>query len=209
MTSITDSGTPICLSEGKSVSVAELEEKHHFTYLAKNTFKSPLEKEIIKLKGLEKQRKGEISEESLRMGNQFKEKIENNYSPSLSVRFVNESVQYGLFTEEDLEKGTYLGTYTGLIRKNEIQFLKPLNNYLREYPVLDEFDRSYVIDAQQGNLTRFINHSNKPNLKVHSIFYDGFYHLVFLTLDFIKKGSQLCDEYKKSYWYMRKKPIDL
>ena len=201
--------TPICLFQEKPISISELEAKLQFTYLSKNSFRSLVEEKEIEFKGYEKQKKGMIEEETIALGTQFKEKIENNYSPSLSVRFVNESIQYGLFTEEDLEKGTYLGTYTGLVRKNEIQFLKPLNNYLREYPILDEFGRSYVIDGKQGNLTRFINHSKTPNLKVCPVFYDGFYHLIFMTLEFIKKGSQLSDEYKKNYWYMRKKPLDL
>lgn len=200
---------PICIFEEKLISISELEKALHFKYVTKNIFLSLEEEKKIKQKGLEQKEKGEIKEETLLLGEQFFEKIQSLYMPSLSVRFVSDAMGYGLFAEEDLEKNTYLGTYTGLIRENKIQFLKPLNNYLHEYPIPDELGRSFVIDAEQGNLTRFINHSTKPNLKAVQAFHNGFYHLIFLTLDSIKKGSQLFNEYQKGYWYTRKKPIDL
>ncbi len=33
-----------------------------------------------------------------------------------------------------------------------------------EYPIADRLARNYVIYATKGNFTRFINHSDKPNL---------------------------------------------
>jgi SET domain-containing protein len=66
-----------------------------------------------------------------------------------------------------------------------------------------------VIDATKGNLTRFINHSIHPNLKPIHVFYEGFYHLIFLALRRIEKGTQLSYDYGKNYWYIREKPVEL
>jgi SET domain-containing protein len=64
-----------------------------------------------------------------------------------------------------------------------------------------------VIDATQGNLTRFINHSRDPNLQPIHVFYDGFYHLIFIALRKIQQGEELSYDYGQSYWYLRDPPV--
>jgi len=59
------------------------------------------------------------------------------------------------------------------VRENNRRYFEPLNNYCYEYPVPDSIGRSFVIDATQGNLTRFINHSYEPNLKPKYAFLKG------------------------------------
>jgi uncharacterized protein len=75
--------------------------------------------------------------------------------------------------------------------------------------VPDSLGRSFVIDATQGNLTRFINHSFTPNLRPVHVYYAGFYHLIFLAMQRIEKGTQLSYSYGKNYWYLRGKPAEL
>ena len=117
--------------------------------------------------------------------------------------FVDESVT--VFTPL---KGQFLGEYTGIVRKNDRRYVEPLNNYCYEYPVPDSIGRSHVIDATQGNFARFINHSSKPNLKPEYAFFDGFFHLIFITNRAIKLGEPLSYNYGSTYWYLRGLPVD-
>lgn len=190
-------------------SVSELEEKLKFKFLPQNSFESEGEKLLVQKKGLEKEENGLIKSHEIEFGQKFQEKIKNAYIPSVSVRWINEQVQYGLFAEEDIALGVYVGEYTGTVRQNNRQYTEPLNNYCYEYPVPDDIDRSYVIDATNGNLTRFINHSKTPNLKPYYAFFDGFYHLIFISIQKIKKGSQLSYNYGNHYWYLRGQPQEL
>jgi len=187
----------------------DLEIKLKFRFLSQIAFETFNEKKEIKTKGMHKLKNNEIDSEILELGKKFIKEIQSAYIPNVSIRLINKNVGYGLFTEENLPKGVYVGEYTGIIRKNNRRHFEPLNNYCYEYPILDHIARSYVIDATQGNLTRFINHSYNPNLKPFYAFFDGFYHLIFLTIHNIKKNSELTYDYGKTYWYIRKPPIDL
>lgn len=190
-------------------SIPELEKRLKFKFIAKNSFETLNEQKVVKAKGIEKWENNEISSEEQENGKNFKDKIETAYIPSVSIRWVNKEVGYGLFVEEDLPLGCYVGEYTGIVRQNNRRYFEPLNNYCYKYPVPDDIGRSYVIDATQGNLTRFINHSFEPNLKPTYAFFNGFFHLIFLVINPIKKGSQLTYNYGKNYWYIRNQPFNL
>jgi SET domain-containing protein len=184
----------------KNMSLEELQERLQFHFLAHNAFES---KEEVLAKGLASQ----PSEEAVALGKQFIDRIKAAYIPDVSIRWVDENVGYGLFAEEIIETGSYVGEYTGQVRENDIRrYLEPLNNYCYEYPVVDSLGRSFVIDAIQGNLTRFINHSFTPNLRPVHVYYDGFYHLIFLAIQKIELGTQLLFNYGQNYWYLRGKP---
>jgi len=180
-----------------------------FKYLPHIDFETPADREDIKERGMRKWKNNGVSVESQELGARFIKEIENAYIPDVSIRWINEVVGYGLFAEENLEAGCFIGEYTGIVRKNNRRYFEALNNYCYEYPVPDYIDRSFVIDATQGNVTRFINHSFNPNLKPIHVFYDHFYHLIFLAISPIKKGSQLSYDYGQNYWYIREKPVDL
>lgn len=183
-------------------SIQDLEERLRFKYLPQIGFETPIAQQEIRIKGLEKQH----TREALELGRHFIQKIEAAYIPRVSIRWINTHAGYGLFAEEDLAEGSYAGEYTGIVRKNDRRYFEPLNNYCYEYPVPDEIGRSFIIDATRGNFTRFMNHSFNPNLKPIHVFYDGFYHLIFLALRLIKKGDQLTYNYGQSYWYIREPP---
>lgn len=192
--------------DGQLHSIQELEQRLQFCYLPHNAFTTPEEQQEVYAKGMAKYQNREISQEAQELGSRFIQEIETGYIPSVSVRWINEHIGYGLFAEEDLEKGSYAGEYTGVVRKNNRRYIEPLNDYCYEYPVPDEIGRSFVIDATSGNLTRFINHSSTPNLQPLHAFYKGFYHLIFLASSNIIRGSQLSYDYGASYWYIRDQP---
>lgn len=180
-----------------------------FDFLPQIAFESEEERLDILARGLEKLRKGEVSQEALQFGEKYKKTIESDYAPKVSIRFVNERVGLGVFAEENLKEGSYIGEYTGIVRENNRIYFAPLNNYCYEYPVPDSIGRNFVIDATKGNFTRFINHSFKPNLKPVYAFFDGFYHMILLTLRKVEKGEQINYDYGRNYWYVRELPEEL
>lgn len=165
--------------------------------------------EDILARGLEKWKRQEVCPTAIELGTKFIHLIQSAYLPKVTVKWINDSVGNGLFTDEVIDKDTYVGEYTGIVRKNDRRYFEPLNNYCYEYPVLDDLGRSHVIDATNGNLTRFINHSAQPNLRPVHVFYEGFYHLIFIALHRIEKGGQLTYDYGPSYWYIRNPPLTL
>lgn len=151
---------------------------------------------------------GKISLEELELGQRFRKEIEAGAICKVTVRLINDKVGHGLFADEDLPAGAYVGEYTGIVRTNEPRIEK-MNNYNYEYPVPDSIGRHFVIDATNGCETRFINHSYKPTLTPHYAFFDGFYHAIFLAEKDIPKGTQLTYDYGNSYWYIRARPEPL
>ncbi|MBS0615356.1 MAG: SET domain-containing protein-lysine N-methyltransferase [Verrucomicrobia bacterium] len=186
-----------------------MEKRIPFTYVHQIAFENEEDHQEILKRGLEKEKRGEVSGIALELGALHIDKILGGYIPDVSVRWINDQVGYGLFAEEDIPEGAYVGEYTGIVHRNDRRYFEPLNNYYFEYPVPDEIGRSFVINALQGNLTRFINHSSAPNLRPVHVFYGGYYHLIFLAKKEIKKGEQLCFDYGPSYWYIRDLPQSL
>ncbi len=180
-----------------------------FTPLPQITFRNKKERLDILTRGLEELRLGNIPEFALKLGEKYRKEIESGDSIESSVRSISETVGHGVFAEEFIQPGRYIGEYTGVVRENLRAYFAPLNNYCYEYPVPDRIGRNFVIDATKGNFTRFINHSYSPNIKPTYAFFDGFYHLIFLSLKKIKKGEQLFYDYGRNYWVIRPGPENL
>jgi uncharacterized protein len=190
-------------------SVKTLEKRYKFTFLPQITFENDEDKRDILVRGLDELEKGRISLKSQELGQKYKTQIENGYFPKTQIKWINRRVGYGLYAGENLMENSYLGEYTGIVRRNDRRYFTPINNYCYEYPVPDSIGRSHVIDATHGNLARFINHSDNPNLKPVPVFIDGFFHVIFLTLKGIKEGEQLSYDYGPSYWYTRSRPTEM
>lgn len=180
-----------------------------FAYLPCLAFQSRREKQKVLGLAMEEYRKGNVPAAALEMGKKHRKKIGADYAPNVSICYVNDRVGYGVFAEQKLKANRFVGEYVGIVRENIRIYFAPLNNYCYEYPIPDAIGRNYVIDGSQGNFTRFINHSAKPNLKPHYAFLDGLYHLILLTIRDIEKGEQLSYEYGPSYWYLRSPPEEI
>lgn len=186
--------------EGGEYSIPELEEKVGYRHLAQSTH----EEEVYEL-GL----KAKVTSEQKALGARYIDAICSAYIPKVSLHALGEKVGYGLFAEEEISQGAYVGEYTGHVRPNNQRYFSPMNNYCYEYPVPDDIGRNYVIDATDGNLTRFINHSYTPNLNPIHVYHEGYFHLIFLAIHDIERGEQLCYNYGKQYWYVRQPPQPL
>jgi hypothetical protein len=190
------------------LTIPELEKRLNYRHVPLNEFESPTEMEEVRQKGLAQEKAGQISPLSIKWGKKFHKDILSSYIPNVSIRWVHPSIGYGLFAEENIKKGAYVGEYTGVVRQNNRRYFEPLNNYCYEYPVPDEIGRNYVIDATAGCLTRFINHSARPNLTPTHVYWDGFYHLIFTACESISPGCELLFDYGETYWYLRNPPVD-
>lgn len=147
--------------------------------------------------------------EALALGKKYRHHIESGFHTQVSIEWIHPKVGYGVFARERIKKCSYVGEYTGMVRENERIYFAPLNDYCYKYPVIDRLGRFFVIDATQGNFTRYINHSYQPNLEPLYAFIDGFYHLIFRTLRQIAPGEQLLYNYGQGYWTIREKPETL
>jgi len=184
----------------KLISLEDLAQDLSFEYHRKLFFKNEKLEQALINQGLSTQ----VDPKHLENGQKWKREIEEGFIPSVSVRFVEENVGYGLFAEEDLLEGAFLGEYVGEVRKNDDHFF--ISDYLYTYPLCDEIGRNFVIDAIKGTLTRFVNHSFAPNLVAQYAFVDGVYHMILITLKPIVRGEQLMFNYGKKYWYVREAP---
>lgn len=191
----------------RKVSIADLARYVNFEHLQKLSFKNPMLRRHLLDRGLEQFKAGSILPTHLEMGQKWKTKIEEGVIPKVSLRWINSTAGFGLFAEEDLEEGTFVGEYVGEVRENNDHLR--LSDYLYAYPLLDELGRNFVIDAQKGSLTRFINHSYHPNLFPTYAYVDGLYHMILITDRPIHRGTQLSYNYGRKYWAIRQSPEEL
>lgn len=89
------------------------------------------------------------------------------------------------------------------LKQDSIKLIYENKDLIKKCP-----DHDLVIDAEHhGNHLRFINHSNKPNLKAIHVFQQNKWKIYFFATKNIKQGKQLFFNYGKGYWQNRKKPL--
>lgn len=154
-------------------------------------------------------RKKELDMRERWIGTYYQKQIKTGFLPLISIRFIDNTFGFGVFAEKDIPKGSFIGEYTGLVRKRR-RFRDKKNYYCFEYTIGDWLRNPYIIDANLcGNHTRFINHSDEANLETISVYADGVMHIVFVALKAIKKGQQLCYHYGDYFWTRRRAPKKL
>lgn len=115
--------------------------------------------------------------------------IESGQHPDLIIKWIDAHIGYGVIANQDIPPGTFIGEYTGVVRKRTKD---KENFYCFEYAIGDNWKSPFVIDAREkGNHTRFINHSNTPNAEPVSVYLNGAMHVILIALRPIRKGEQL------------------
>jgi hypothetical protein len=115
----------------------------------------------------------------------------------------------GLFLDrkaKPIPKNTFIGFYSGryMIQKEEdinpSAYLWTVASFQRKIKGVET--TCYLdIDAQDtGNFTRFINHSNHPNVKVTVVTKNSLPQRAYYTCAEILPGEQLLVKYGKEYW---------
>lgn len=151
-------------------------------------------------------KKGEHCQEiPQELGRQYHHHFIRGDTANMSIRWIDNSLGYGVFAEEILEENSYVGEYTGLVRRL-FRFNSDPNAYCYHYPTHFFSFKSYVIDAMhEGNIMRFVNHSDIPNLQPVCMSDRGLKHIGFMTKRRILSAEQLTIDYGEDYWQLRRK----
>jgi SET domain-containing protein len=138
------------------------------------------------------------------LGVRFQKELSEGAEPPVSVRWIDDLLGYGVFAEEDIPGGAFLGEYTGVIRKRRRRRDRK-NDYCFEYTIGDWVYNPFIIDAkEQGNFTRFINHSQEPNVESLSVHANEIMHIIFVAQEPIKAGQELRYHYGDTFWKKRR-----
>jgi hypothetical protein len=126
----------------------------------------------------------------------------------MSVIKIDEVVGYGVFADRLIRAGDVIGEYTGLLRKFRPEDMT--NHYLASTPAYGRYD-GFIIDGQdQGNITRFINHSHRSdNVANAFVFHGRRWHRIMRAARAITPGEQVLWNYGEDYWRAREAPADL
>lgn len=187
-----------------SLTLQELEEKVHFHYLKSLDFPTDQIIEKVLKQSKKAMKRKDLSIRERWLGVRFQKEISEDYEPNFSIRWIDEVLRYGVFAEADIAVGAYIGEYTGLVRKRRKRVDRK-NDYCFEYTIGDWVYNPFIIDAKdQGNFTRFINHSEDPNVESLSVYVEELMHIIFVALKPIKKDAQLCYHYGDIFWKKRR-----
>ncbi len=154
---------------------------------------------------------GKIGDLALWLGKLHRKALNNPTIPDITIGWRHEKIGYGIFANQPIKKWNLIGEYTGLLRRRNL-FFPNVNDYCFMYPREWLALRAFTIDSsKQGNFTRFINHSDMPNLESVAVFHDGLFHIIVRATEDIPAGSELTYDYGDIYWTRRKKlhPQDL
>lgn len=186
-------------------SVDEIEKKLGIKYTKNLIFVSDAIIEKVLRQSKKAVAKKQLSMREKWLGTYFAKEISGGHEPKVSLRWINSSLGYGVFAEEEITTGAYIGEYTGLVRRRR-RHSDRRNDYCFEYTIGDWIFNPFIIDAKdQGNFTRFINHSEKnPNLESLSVYVDQVMHIIFVALKPIPIGTQLCYHYGDTFWKKRR-----
>lgn len=201
-------------SSAVSTPLSHFQEVMGIAYQKSIRFKSPEVKCRIEKKCKRAHAKGNLGQRQLWLGAYYASEIEACKIPDITIAWIDEVMGYGVWTNQDIPAFTYIGSYTGVLRRP--YFFKDRSNYycFNYYITMNYWERNlrapYLIDArEEGNFTRYINHSDKPNLDMASAYHGGVLHIIFYAKAKIPKGTQLGYDYGPIYWEKRAKPLPL
>lgn len=120
-----------------------------------------------------------------------------------SIRWLGQEIGHGVFAEEDVFSGGFIGIYGGVVQDRS---LVKDRDYAWAYPGKTLEEGRLTLDAaQKGNELRLVNDGKHPNCIMKSILgNDGFWHICYIAIQDIAKGDQLLISYGPSYWDTRK-----
>lgn len=188
--------------------VEALEKEFKIRYLPHLEYQNwRVESDIRKLcqSAYEKEKVGNLA---LWLGKLHARELDEAKVPDITIQWMNEKMGYGVITHKFIRKWDFVGEYTGVVRRRRLIFPN-LNDYCFMYPRHWVSHKLYAIDSEaQGNFTRFINHSDYPNLESVAVFKDGVFHIIFRAVQDIMPGSELAYDYGDIYWTKREKIIE-
>lgn len=187
----------------KKCSPDEFEKAFNVKYLSHLHFSSY--RELIKaIRNCPFLLRTKVGEENRALALAYQRELFEGSVVDVTVRWIDPNFGYGLFSNQELAPGVFIGEYTGLVRR--LSRWKPDHNaYCFHYPTRFWSWNYRVVDAlHEGNEMRFINHSQHPNLIPKCLVDRGVLHLAFFTSRQIARGEQLTFNYGPDFWRHRK-----
>lgn len=142
-------------------------------------------------------------------GAYYRRSILNNESPQLFAKWLGDRIGFGLFTEHALKSGSFIGTYLGKVRRKSPLKTDHINAYSFAFPLqpsgwLGGWGWGWTIDAlQQGNHTRFLNHSEDANCEAVGAICHNQIYIIIRAKRAIEPGEQILYNYGNAYWSKR------
>lgn len=129
--------------------------------------------------------------------------VQEKQHASMYLKWISEVIGYGVFAENDIAKGDFIGEYSGVLR--EVKQAPDDLDYAWYYSLDGVDGKKLVVDGKNyGNELRFINHANNPNtVRIDVIGKDGNFHVVYIASKNIKKDEQLTVSYGREYFTSR------
>lgn len=144
--------------------------------------------------------KESISPSRIWMGIYYDREIEQGLYPSLAVRRIDQEIGFGVFAQERIASGIFLGEYTGLVRRKK-RAHDGESVYSFSYTSWKMGKHPYVISSEaMGNFTRLINHSDDPSAEAVCVLWRGMPRIIFISRREIAKGGQIHFDYGKIFW---------
>lgn len=117
----------------------------------------------------------------------------------------SENKGYGLFTNNKLSIGEFIGVYIGIIKEEDEYVEYDESGYDTDYAwdfpdKIEEFPDLEINAKYSGNEMRFANHDQEPNLRVEHTIVDNMWYIFFLADREILKNEELTISYGKAYW---------
>lgn len=141
------------------------------------------------------------------LSNKYKQDVLACRLAPMYLKFISSDVGHGIFASRPIEKGDFIGVYTGELRPVRYgQPGKPEDvDYAWYYAVNSSDGKRLIIDGKyQGNELRFINHDNNPNTRRIDVIVDGVFYICYVAQRYIPQDAQLTVHYGDSYWKSRK-----
>ena len=188
------------------IPIKEFEEKLKIEYIESLEFKYP-----DTLTWAVDKSKKQLRKQNIRKMNRWtlalhQKSILSSRCDHVYVRYIDHAIGYGVFANQDLPALTYVGEYTGIVKRRSLKRIDS-NDYVFGY-MAGSKNTPFVIDAaKKGNFTRFINHSHAPNMSSRWVVLNGVTRIIVFTNRPVSEGSQLTYDYGKYYWRKRATPF--
>jgi len=137
----------------------------------------------------------------------YGDQIEQCCMAPLYIKKIDDTLGYGVFAAENINKGDFIGEYTGVVQIADklSEEEDEISGYETDYTwyYLDELENGPDLEINgrlEGNEMRFINHSPDSNLDVEHTLHNGQWLIFFTAARDIKKDEQLLINYGDQYW---------
>lgn len=190
------------------IPILEFEERLKIRYTDSLIFDSYKTIETVAKKCARKMKKAHLYQMNTWTLALHKNELDHPREHLFYIKWINRYLGYGVFAATDIPSLTFLGEYTGIVKRRNNRKNR-FNDYVFSYDLCGKSTRWCIDAKERGNFTRFLNHSDHPNLTSRWIIREGITHIILYTNQRIKKGTQLTYCYGPWYWRSRSCPAPL